>query len=944
MTAPVTLLPWSGNVFEAMAEWIFAHAGSPCTDLTRFVILLPDASGSRQMRQALQQHAGGAFLAPAIGTLKQWIDENCPSARDEENRHLRELLFRDILAEHRGLFDSADPARLASELLGLFDQLSLRHQRLPDDEAELRQRLGAAYGVPEDNLQLGFEASVVHHLWQAWRKIEDQADIDDPAVAYAARLRDSIEGVCRDRQFLFVPPPTLHGAEIDWVRRMLELGRLHLFLSGGCEHTDLHPDQVNRGLLRDIGLTPPTPIPGNTVDKVLDCVYAPEPWLTDRARELRQTLPESPLAGRIRILGYDKAEDEAHGITSTIVSALMRGPRRIALVTDDRRLARRIRALLERHDIWLDDAAGWALSTSSAASLVESWLGAIEEDFLYPALLDVLKSPFLLGDEIDSPVRAAVFRIEQDIVHHENIGSSLARYRHAAKTRLQRLGWNEDTARHVFELLDRLQLACEPLRPLVRHGRHPASRFVHCLLDSLERLGVAQALYNDPAGMQVLELLRELANAVTGSEIELDWPGFRRWLGSALESEVFHPAQQGSRVRLLTPEQAQAQKFDTLIIAAADDAHLPGGGPRHCFLNDRVRYALGLPVWRDRLRARYYLFRQLLQAAEEICITYSHAEDEEAIPSRWIGLLQAFHRLAWKDDLTTRIDATAMKPATELRASSPPRPVLPDGLFPNHLTATAHQNLITCPYRFAVFDCMRLKAPEEIREALQKSDYGNRVHLCLEAFFEDKPGLPGPFGRPLSDATRAEAIECLQHIAEAVFRRDLETDFMHRGWLRRWQDKIPSCINWFISQTGWRHVASEKPYEMDFHGLLKLKGKIDYLGRDADGNGVILDFKTGFIPAKKDVVGGEAVQLQTYALLAGGHNHLGYLALDEKPVRLKCHLDPEQAEDQATEIDQRLREVLEAIRDGTGLPAWGEEQACRHCDADVLCRRDFWPA
>ena len=46
--------------------------------------------------------------------------------------------------------------------------------------------------------------------------------------------------------------------------------------------------------------------------------------------------------------------------------------------------------MLEASRIELDDAGGWALSTTSAAATLERWLETVEEDFACGPLLDVL--------------------------------------------------------------------------------------------------------------------------------------------------------------------------------------------------------------------------------------------------------------------------------------------------------------------------------------------------------------------------------------------------------------------------------------------------------------------------------------------------------------------------------------------------------------------------
>ena len=44
----------------------------------------------------------------------------------------------------------------------------------------------------------------------------------------------------------------------------------------------------------------------------------------------------------------------------------------------------------------------------------------------------------------------------------------------------------------------------------------------------------------------------------------------------------------------------------------------------------------------------------------------------------------------------------------------------------------------------------------------------------------------------------------------------------------------------------------------------------------------------------------------------------------------------------AEAVRERAITVLDAIASGTPLPAWGDENTCRYCEMDVLCRQQAW--
>jgi len=88
-----------------------------------------------------------------------------------------------------------------------------------------------------------------------------------------------------------------------------------------------------------------------------------------------------------------------------------------------------------------------------------------------------------------------------------------------------------------------------------------------------------------------------------------------------------------------------------------------------------------------------------------------------------------------------------------------------------------------CPYQFFASHGLNLSVSEEVQEALSKSDYGERVHRCLEAFHHNIEWLPGPFKEVVTEKNKESAIQCLEEISQQVFSRDLDDSFEHSGWL-----------------------------------------------------------------------------------------------------------------------------------------------------------------
>jgi ATP-dependent helicase/nuclease subunit B len=576
-------------------------------------------------------------------------------------------------------------------------------------------------------------------------------------------------------------------------------------------------------------------------------------------------------------------------------------------------------------------------------------LQCIENDFPHHAFLDLLKSA---APEDDEYLRL-IYRFETDIVLHENIGSGIKRYRKALQSRARRLPWwNTGVQQQLSELLDRYERTAAALHKLMLQPAR-ADAYAQELLLSLQSLQLHRLLAADEAGRQVLALLERIQRGALAVGTRIDWLDFRVWLGYTLETHYFSPPTTNPRVQLLNLQQSALQSFDTLIIAAADENHIPGPAMTLPFFNDAVRSALKLPDWEHRLHERQYLFRCLLENNPRIFVSWQQTANGEPLAlSSWFEIINHFHENAYgKSLLDSPLEQTAHAgfPVDTASTNFPlpsmperPRPAVVASAVPANITVSSHQRLLDCPYRFYAYDILQLKAADEIRHALQKSDYGERVHDCLHAFHCGIEGLPGPFKQPITVENRSQAMTVLQQIARAVFTADIEDNFLHRGWLQRWLTHIPDYIDWQIEHNvDWTVENAEQQYQIALDANLTLRGRIDRIERH--GNEIaLIDYKTGGTPTLEEVLSGEDVQLPSYSLFREDVARVQYLGLDKKKIEDQTALDGEALQELRQQVRTRLLETMARIRAGEPLPALGQPPVCNYCDASGLCRRKVW--
>ncbi|MDZ7748936.1 MAG: PD-(D/E)XK nuclease family protein [Halofilum sp. (in: g-proteobacteria)] len=524
----------------------------------------------------------------------------------------------------------------------------------------------------------------------------------------------------------------------------------------------------------------------------------------------------------------------------------------------------------------------------------------------------------------------AVHWLERDLIRHEGVARGLEAYRAALAARSRRLGrWSRAQRRTVHALLERMERAARPLQRLHDGRRHPPARHVAALRQSLARAGIDHCLAGDAAGERVRAVLARLDEAAAGRDVRLGWDDFRTWCGRALEQEHFVPPAAAGPVVLADLARAADLPCDRLVLAGADAEHLPGAPGGSPFFNDAVRAELGLPTWPERWRLQLHRFRRALGLAGSVVFTHARERGGEPLaPSPWVELLTTFHELAFGRGLGDAGLAAAAA-AFDAHHAAPlppptrqPRPPAPPERLPARLSAGRHQELVACPYRFFAGSCLGLEPPEEIREELQKAEYGERLHRALQAFWTPVAGMPGPWEGPLEPDRRVGAVAHLEHLIDAAFAGDLEGHFAHRAWHLRARALAPALVDWAIGRAArTAFEAAEVSAERTLPGGPTLRGRLDRVDRTPAGAAAVVDYKTGRVPAAAELRSGEDVQLATYALVGDDVAAVAYLALERERCR-ETALEGEDLAALARAVEARLADVWERLARGAPMPAW----------------------
>ncbi|WP_296885471.1 PD-(D/E)XK nuclease family protein [Thiobacillus sp.] len=859
----------------AVARHLLDHHADRLPDLSGLTVLVPNQRAGQDFARLLAQAAGlPVLIPPHIVPLKSWAADMA-DARPGEPQARRLARLHGVLRREAWL-GNVDKWALANELLGLADELSAA-------------RLGGDVGSQIRALQtaaLDRETALIEAVWQALN-----TGGNDPQARYAAALERVLA------QLAGAPRP-LYGYALGTLTAVEQQ-----FLERCAGHTAVTLFELATD---SSALT-------HSLQQAWQCV---EPPIVVRAAGLASAYTNTPVAARICLNPAPHLEAEARAIATWVALQLQDGKRDLALIALDRETARRVRALLERMAVRVADETGWTLSTTAAAAVIDRWLECVASDFPHTELLDLLKSPFLLGEL--ALRQDAVLQLELAL-RRQGVAQGMAD--------IQRL------AQGQFGALPPWLAALFGARQKFTQTRAPLAVWVARLLDSLVQLDAS--LQADAAGAQVLETLESLRQDLGDDSEKYSFGEWRRWLNLALESANFSDASVASSIVLTSLPAARGRVFEAIAVIGADARHLPAA-PAPGLFSQATRAQLGLSTAAAEAAAATADLIQLLGQGNALLSWQAWHDDEPNPASPLVLRLQALHLAAWGSDLPQQGGAeppacSSSLPSTCTQAA----PAVQAAQLPQRYAPTAYQTLLDCPYRFFVKSVLGIRELDEADDALDKSDYGNALHRILKNFHDRQPPVE-----------RAAALAYLGEVSAAEFAG--LPAYTATVWARRWAAIQPAYVDaWLASEAaGWRYQSGETAFEMPYAvaglGEITLHGRIDRVDRRTDAGGgealAVIDYKTGASQGLKARLKNpaEAVQLPFYAWLAEAA--AAYLPINETPV-VSLALDGE------TDIDaicRRLPALLAAMAAGAALPAGGVDGMCQHCEARGLCRKGMW--
>ena len=938
---------YAQNIFECLSRDILTQQPLKSYDLSHITIWCHSPAAIGACRNALHKCAQTlnipSLLLPQITTLKNWVEENSNSESRVLNETERQLLLVEAIKEFPSLFRTNNPWSIAKELLNLFDECAYAQVPLDQGMDALTQLLSQGY-TSKTTKNISRESEIIYKLWTAYLEQIKQRNQVDPAIAYCKSLQ-TIE-VNDEHCFYLVGTHYISPIEASFFERVSRYSKLDIYypkLTLENSHTEKHPHIKYLNTTQEQSTN-------NT--QALDIIFDKNESLLARMQLLKSTFSDNVFTNWISIFTCNSIEQHVNAVCMQAKIWLTEEQFPIGIISNDRLLSRRIRAVFENESIYARDLGGWALSTTSAATSIEVYLDAIESKFAEDQMLDVMTSPFFNHDSEDALQTLIIYFFdwlaEKRFPSIHSIDSYIS---YLKEFNEEQKDYPETLKSRLTDKFNHIKNSSESLAFKSHHTLHRFNEQCKNLIACLKKLGIHEGLIQDQAGKQVIAALEENHHQHLSSNTKITWADWRQWLRELLENHYFVPEQYDQRITVCGLEHIDTHHFKSVILVGVERNRLNHLNTHKTFFNENVRHELGMRTQENKNAVNYIRFRQILEKHENVLLTAEIEKNHEPQElSPWVEALELFCQQTFDESLHLH----RLNEITQQFLDHKHKKLINDQTYdlnsnvsintlPNTISATQYQTLMDCPYQFFCKYILGIRNKDNEKD-FSASDFGNLVHRSLYKFHFNQDGTAKIYANGFIYEARDQLIEALVKVSEKVF---MQTPFKlsaKQAWFQRWQTNIPSYVDWLINyEKNWHPKFGEIDYKINLSEETLLAGQIDRIDQD-QSNFKIIDFKTGSnIPSKSMIQRGEAVQLPFYQLLFNKETNAEYLTLtQEQSVKTSAALNSDELQDLAERNRERLLLVLNNIANGSPLPANGDDSTCEYCDYQGLCRKAHW--
>jgi ATP-dependent helicase/nuclease subunit B len=856
----VYTIPAGLSFVDMLAKGIMDKAADDPLALARIHVLLPTRRACRSLREAfLRLTEGKPLLLPRMSPIGDVDEEELSLALSGADD---ELAVPSAISPMRRLFllarliGAQDHTRgleqdlmLASALGKLMDQIYTEDLDLADLPAIVdRAEFASHWQVSLDFL------SILSLHWPTILATEGAIDSADRRNRLIKRLAE---------HWRKNPPahPVFAAGSTGSIPATAELLKTIASMPDGCiilpgldqdmddeswhAMDDTHPQATLRTLLKDldedranVALWPAAQNPPREKIRALMSEIMRPADTTQEWRTINDRISIAP--NDIAVQRYDCAnpQEEALVIALALRETLEDSEKTAALVTPDRKLARRVTMACRRWGIEIDDSGGQPLAQTKVGTYLRLCLEAISGDVKPVALLNFTKHALCLPESYKD-WRGAIRALDISVFRGPAFEGGFAAY----DKKIAALEAKEKPVKHLQHTLSYLARSFELLMKLAEE-RKPFVQWCEAHLKVAEIFCAPDILWSGQDGEAAsfffsdLRAQADLLPDVTICEylalIERTMAGI-----SVRPAYGLHP-----RLMILGQLEARLVEADVMILSGLNENTWPPDPGIDPWMSRPMRKKFGLPPLERSIGLSAHDFAQSL-CAEKVILTRSlRVDGTPTVPSRWLQRMDTVLQALDIDPAILRGGdllghAAQIDTVEEYKPWERPEPRPPVAARPRKLSVTQIDTWMSDPYSIYARHVLGLRPLDPLEQKLDAAMRGTLVHETLDRFVEQYPDRLPPDAKDRFIAIAKEELDALA----------LEPDVTNF-----WEPRLSKIGAWFTAtENNWRvtykPIAREAKGEMSFNGpagSFILSARVDRIDESRDGReGAIIDYKTG---------------------------------------------------------------------------------------------------
>ncbi len=526
-----------------------------------------------------------------------------------------------------------------------------------------------------------------------------------------------------------------------------------------------------------------------------------------------------------------KDELEEARIIALILAEKFVDQKKYAVITNNKKLATLLKYELQNLNLPFNDSRDIGIFNSKLVNFILLILHLIEDDFSSPTLLAVMQNSLCYTSSQEQTVQD----FENKILRQN-------------RTKLGLLGIKDALNGDLKTFFDDFYHQLSPL--LKQKESSDIAGYTIAIIETVTNLSGRkfEALLNaEDAKTELFEFFEKLKrnhdfainskNALAIFEVLFSQISF------------FDKSDAAAPIQILSTIEARLLNYDLVIVASLNEGDFPTIEAEN-WLGKKIKKDLGIDKKLKKVGQNAYDFCNYLSNKEVILTRSLSSNGATSSPSPFLLKLQT---LCQKLDI--KLDEgekyfEILKNLNQVEACKIKRPQpKPEIKFrPQELAITDISKLISDPYSIYAKRILNLRELQKIDFEPGYSEFGSFVHKALEEFVKN----PQTLEKSLENSREIFAKYFINEDAQLIWWPKFENIF--RGFFAR-ESELKTIRN-----------LTEFEVKAVIEGI-RIKGKIDRIAFTKENSAAIFDYKTGSVPAPKDVISGNEPQLTIAALL-----------------------------------------------------------------------------